>query len=152
MATWTIVSAFPCDASNYYYDFLLTPLSHAKAPCGTIIHPSVYFVRDVYDRLGFTGELNPYVDGLNNFQMSGFVKHEVQGSVSMDPWRASLADLGGPDLKSCRVLVCGRAGVGKSTLINKVFGSIVVSIAISLAANMEIMLGRDHSTWKLTIR
>ncbi|KAI0540934.1 hypothetical protein GGR58DRAFT_458415 [Xylaria digitata] len=96
-----------------------------NTPCGTIIHPSVYFVSDVYDRLGFTGELNPYTDGLNSFRHSGFVKHEVQGSAYMDPWRATLADLGGPELKNCRVLVCGRAGVGKSTLINKVFGSIV---------------------------
>ncbi|KAI8950753.1 hypothetical protein F4801DRAFT_318396 [Xylaria longipes] len=96
-----------------------------NAPCGTIIHPSVYFVSDVYDRLGYTGELNPYIDGLNSFRQSGFVKHEVQGSVHMDPWRATLADLGGPELKNCRVLVCGRAGVGKSTLINKVFGAIV---------------------------
>ncbi|KAI0870076.1 hypothetical protein GGS24DRAFT_505127 [Hypoxylon argillaceum] len=96
-----------------------------NTPCGTIIHPSVYFVSDVYDRLGFTGELNPYVDGLNNFRLSAFVKHEVEGNISMDPWRATLADLGGPELKNCRVLVCGRAGVGKSTLINKVFGSIV---------------------------
>ncbi|KAI1754447.1 hypothetical protein F4782DRAFT_31474 [Xylaria castorea] len=96
-----------------------------NAPCGTIIHPSVYFTIDVYDRLGFSGELNPYVDGLNRFRQSGFVKHEIEGNISMDPWRATLADLGGPELKNCRVLVCGRAGVGKSTLINKVFGAIV---------------------------
>ncbi|KAI0408135.1 hypothetical protein F4802DRAFT_550661 [Xylaria palmicola] len=96
-----------------------------NTPCGTIIHPSVYFVSDVYDRLGFTGELNPYIDGLNNFRHSGFVKQEAQGTAYMDPWRATLADLGGPELKNCRVLVCGRAGVGKSTLINKVFGTVV---------------------------
>ncbi|KAI1433516.1 hypothetical protein GGR50DRAFT_688257 [Xylaria sp. CBS 124048] len=94
-------------------------------PCGTIIHPSVYFITDVYDRLGFTGELDPYIDGLNSFRQSGFVKHEVQNNAYMDPWRAALADLGGPALKNCRVLVCGRAGVGKSTLINKVFGTVV---------------------------
>ncbi|KAJ3569337.1 hypothetical protein NPX13_g6121 [Xylaria arbuscula] len=98
-----------------------------NVPCGTIIHPSVYFVSDVYDRLGFTGELNQYNDGLNTFRHSSFVKHEAHGSVFMDPWRATLADLGGPELKNCRVLVCGRAGVGKSTLINKVFGSIVTT-------------------------
>ncbi|KAI0866151.1 hypothetical protein F4860DRAFT_459102 [Xylaria cubensis] len=96
-----------------------------NVPCGTVIHPSVYFTVDVYDRLGFTGELNPYVDGLNKFRQSGFVKHEVEGNVYMDPWRATLSDLGGPELKNCRVLVCGRAGVGKSTLINKVFGAVV---------------------------
>lgn len=110
---------------------MLTVLFHPQVPSGTIIHPSVYFVNDVYDRLGFTGELNPYIDGLNNFRHSGFAKHEVQGNVYMDPWRATLADLGGPELKNCRVLVCGRAGVGKSTLINKVFGATVVSIHCS---------------------
>ncbi|KAI2643451.1 hypothetical protein GGS21DRAFT_542183 [Xylaria nigripes] len=96
-----------------------------KVPCGTIIHPSVYFVTDVYDRLGFTGELEPYLDDLNNFRQSAFVKHESQNNACMDPWRATLADLGGSELKNCRVLVCGRAGVGKSTLINKVFGTVV---------------------------
>ncbi|KAI3323148.1 hypothetical protein HD806DRAFT_498124 [Xylariaceae sp. AK1471] len=96
-----------------------------NTPCGTIIHPSVYFVCDVYDRLGLAGGLNSYLDGLNIFRQSSFVKHEVQGSAYMDPWRATLADLGGPELKNCRVLVCGRAGVGKSTLINKVFGTVV---------------------------
>ncbi|GAP87641.1 putative ras GTPase [Rosellinia necatrix] len=96
-----------------------------NTPSGTIVHPSVYFVSDVYDRLGFTGEIHQYGDGLNNFREVNFVKHEVRGSAYMDPWRATLADLGGPELKNCRVLVCGRAGVGKSTLINKVFGSIV---------------------------
>ncbi|KAI8625009.1 hypothetical protein F5Y19DRAFT_451960 [Xylariaceae sp. FL1651] len=94
-------------------------------PCGTIIHPSVYFLCDVYDRLGLASDLNAHLDGLNNFRQTSFVKHEVQQNVYMDPWRANLADLGGPELKNCRVLVCGRAGVGKSTLINKVFGAVV---------------------------
>lgn len=57
----------------------------------------------------------------------------------MDPWRATLADLGGPELKNCRVLVCGRAGVGKSTLINKVFGSIVVSMPIRASYRLNLM-------------
>jgi hypothetical protein len=106
---------------------LLTTLSYLEAPCGTIIHPSVYFLSDVYDRLGLASGFNSYLDGLNNFRQSSFVKHAVQENVYMDPWRATLADLGGPELKNCRVLVCGRAGVGKSTLINKVFGAVVVS-------------------------
>ncbi|KAI0199046.1 hypothetical protein F4808DRAFT_227317 [Astrocystis sublimbata] len=96
-----------------------------NVPSGTIIHPSVYFVTDVYDRLAYSGELNPYLEGLNEFRKTAFIKHEVRGNVYMDPWRATLADLGGPELKNCRVLVCGRAGVGKSTLINKVFGAVV---------------------------
>ncbi|KAI1266061.1 hypothetical protein F5Y18DRAFT_416856 [Xylariaceae sp. FL1019] len=94
-------------------------------PGGTIVHPSVYFINDIYDRLGLGGNMMQYAEGLDNFRQSRFAKHEVYGKVHMDPWRASLADLGGEELKNCRVLVCGRAGVGKSTLINKVFGSVV---------------------------
>lgn len=145
-ATWITVSSFLSGVSDHPDDFLLTALCYTEAPCGTIIHPSVYFVRDVYDRLGFTDELNPYVDGLNNFQMSGFVKHEARGHAYMDPWRASLADLGGPELKNCRVLVCGRAGVGKSTLINKVFGSTVVSTTMVLTGEY------GNHAWKRPLR
>lgn len=112
---------------------MLTSLFYPEVPCGTIIHPSVYFVSDVYDRLASSGGHDSYLDGLNEFRQLKFLKHEVQGNVYMDPWRASLADLGGPELKNCRVLVCGRAGVGKSTLINKVFGTVVVSLFVNVA-------------------
>lgn len=86
----------------------------------------MYFICDVYDRLGIAGDLSPYLDDLNGFRQSSFVKQEIEGNIYMDPWRANFTDLGGPGLKKCRVLVCGRAGVGKSTLINKVFGTVVV--------------------------
>ncbi|KAI1823366.1 hypothetical protein F4861DRAFT_336782 [Xylaria intraflava] len=118
-----------------------------KIPCGTIIHPSVYFITDVYDRLGFTGELDPYIDGLNNFRQSNFIKHEVQNNVYMDPWRAVLADLGGPQLKNCRVLVCGRAGVGKSTLINKVFGTVVTEESSKDHGIHDVDEGFEMDTW-----
>ncbi|KAI0398217.1 hypothetical protein F5Y17DRAFT_473413 [Xylariaceae sp. FL0594] len=100
-----------------------------NTPCGTIIHPSVYFICDTYDRLGISGELGPYLDDLNAFRQSNFVKQEIEGIIYMDPWRADFTDLGGPGLKKCRVLVCGRAGAGKSTLINKVFGTVVTQVS-----------------------
>ncbi|CAJ2506729.1 Uu.00g079150.m01.CDS01 [Anthostomella pinea] len=94
-----------------------------SAPYGTIIHPSIYFVSDLYDRLGIADPLALFLDDLCTFRQDKFRR---QGRVHVDPWRADLAaDMGGYDLENCRVLVCGRAGVGKSTLINKVFGTIV---------------------------
>ncbi|KXJ95977.1 hypothetical protein Micbo1qcDRAFT_231121 [Microdochium bolleyi] len=91
------------------------------APCGTIIHPSVYFVLDLYNRLGVGESLAPTLDALDAFRRSAFMK---RGRATLDPWIAEseLGSLGRGALKDCRVLVCGRAGVGKSTLINRVFG------------------------------
>jgi len=39
-----------------------------------------------------------------------------------DPWMMALKTAPEATAKACRILVCGRTGVGKSTLINKVFG------------------------------
>jgi hypothetical protein len=130
---------------------MLTTLSYLEAPCGTIIHPSVYFVCDVYDRVGLAGDLNSYFEGLNDFRQSCFHKHVVQGNAYMDPWRATLSDIGGPELKNCRVLVCGRAGVGKSTLINKVFGTVVVSRSALSPANRQKSAPKDFLSRKLTV-
>lgn len=93
-----------------------------NVPWGTIIHPSVYFVSDLYDRLGISDPLASYMDDLIEFRK---IKLKRRGNFSLDPWRADVGDVGSFELKTCRVLVCGRAGVGKSTLINKVFGTIV---------------------------
>ena len=41
-------------------------------------------------------------------------------------------DLDQGDLKAFRALVCGKAGVGKSTLINEVFGLDLVSLSCPL--------------------
>lgn len=54
-------------------------------------------------------------------------RNEQHPSVR-DPW-LTLEMEAAPqaDVKACRILVCGRTGVGKSTLINKVFGVPMVS-------------------------
>ncbi|KAH7034861.1 uncharacterized protein B0I36DRAFT_84926 [Microdochium trichocladiopsis] len=91
------------------------------APCGAVIHPSVFFVLDLYNRLGIGESLVPINDALDTFRKTAFMKRKRD---TLDPWIAEseLGALGRGALKDCRVLVCGRAGVGKSTLINKVFG------------------------------
>ncbi|KAH9901759.1 hypothetical protein F4778DRAFT_737580 [Xylariomycetidae sp. FL2044] len=94
-----------------------------EVPCGTIIHPSIFFISDLYDSLGLADPLAAYIDDLDPFRRLKVSKSG--GRIHLDPWRADLADYGSAELKNCRVLVCGRAGVGKSTLINKVFGTIV---------------------------
>ena len=90
---------------------------------GTIIHPSVFFLADTYSKLGIKQALKHYVDDINGFRTS-----YVQGE-ERDPWiverRFDLGDFN--NLKDFRILVCGQAGVGKSTLINKVFGINMVS-------------------------
>ena len=45
----------------------------------------------------------------------------------VDPW-ATLRNFRDPEVKAFRILVCGRTGVGKSTLINKVFGVDLVKL------------------------
>jgi len=91
-----------------------------------VVHPSVYFVLDLYNRSGVGESLAAIADPLEAFRGSAFMKRRRD---MLDPWIAEseLGAMGRGTLKDCRVLVCGRAGVGKSTLINRVFGFPVVS-------------------------
>ncbi|THZ23904.1 hypothetical protein D6C90_09289, partial [Aureobasidium pullulans] len=82
---------------------------------GTIIHPSVYFVMDVYARHGIELAMKPFQKDIDRFR-------DEQHSDMRDPWLTMLETAPQGDVKACRILVCGRTGVGKSTLINKVFG------------------------------
>ncbi|CAD0055019.1 unnamed protein product [Aureobasidium pullulans] len=82
---------------------------------GTIIHPSVYFVMDVYARHGIELAMKPFQKDIDRFR-------DEQHSDMRDPWLTMLEAAPQGDVKACRILVCGRTGVGKSTLINKVFG------------------------------
>ncbi|KAI9158009.1 hypothetical protein HJFPF1_05994 [Paramyrothecium foliicola] len=81
-------------------------------PMGTIIHPSVYMIMDTSDK------------GLVSLHASPFYKHlepwRRYSIGTLQPWeQAQKEEL---DDIAVRILVAGKAGVGKSSLINKVFG------------------------------
>ena len=92
--------------------------SSKSAVQGTIIHPSVYFVFDVYSHaflncknLHFRNEIitwRPNMTPVDGFWGEGEIE--------------SIQDPG-----AIRILVCGNSGIGKSTLINEVFGTDLVN-------------------------
>jgi hypothetical protein len=88
----------------------------------TIIHPSVYFLQEIYERHGIGPALKCFASDLAEF------RDTVVPNNKPDPWfierQFTDGDLEEP--KDFRILVCGRAGIGKSTLINKVFGEVLV--------------------------
>jgi hypothetical protein len=88
----------------------------------TIIHPSVYFLQEIYERHGIGLALKCFASDLVEF------RDIVVLNKKLDPWfierQFTEGDLEEP--KDFRILVCGRAGIGKSTLINKVFGEVLV--------------------------
>ncbi|KAH7060920.1 hypothetical protein B0J12DRAFT_650686 [Macrophomina phaseolina] len=85
-----------------------------EAPWGTIVHPSVYFLLETYPRLGIKKALKDLEADLQKFRDESMI------SAGPSPWvriREFTADT-----QSCRILICGNTGVGKSTLLNRVFG------------------------------
>lgn len=85
-------------------------------PFGCIIHPSVYLIMDIYARFGIELAMRRFEKDINRFR-------NEQHPNTRDPW-VTLQTEAAPQtsVKACRILVCGRTGVGKSTLINRVFG------------------------------
>jgi hypothetical protein len=89
----------------------------------TTIHPSVYFLQDVYPRLGISKELKQIASDLAEYRKCNYVLR-----ATLDPWVLERQFRGADfERKDFRILICGRAGIGKSTLINKVFGEDLVS-------------------------
>lgn len=105
--------------SHYLRIAFSAPTNLDQAPQGTIIHPSVYHCLD---------EFVVQASTLNNMSDRGRIEN----------WRAKMLGTehhflnqgfwsdgdpqGNDELKTIRILVCGNTGVGKSTLINQVFG------------------------------
>ena len=91
-------------------------------PTGIIMHPSVYFLLDTYANLGIRDGLGPLLVNLETHRVKSSLKYISGGkSPQYDPWVLNLfpESSGG---HSCRILLCGLPGAGKSALLNKVFG------------------------------
>ncbi|KAM0426584.1 hypothetical protein ACHAPT_008277 [Fusarium lateritium] len=84
---------------------------------GTMIHPSLFCVLDRYPRYFELPNLRALKVQISNFQET----YLVEDSESLAPWLRDM-QLQASGVKAFRILVCGKTGVGKSTLINKVFG------------------------------
>ena len=90
-------------------------------PQGTIIHPSVYQCLEFF--VIQTLSLNRMLDEkrIENWRPKMLGKwHYVANQGSWDDEDAEPLEYG--KLKTIRIVVCGSTGVGKSTLINRVFG------------------------------
>ncbi|KZL82982.1 peptidoglycan binding domain protein [Colletotrichum incanum] len=85
---------------------------------GTIIHPSVYFLLDTYPMLGIKEALQGLDEQLKSFKKRCMVYVSNGEVIPSDPWVRDIL----PEHSTCRILICGNTGVGKSTLLNKVFG------------------------------
>jgi Uncharacterized alpha/beta hydrolase domain (DUF2235) len=93
-------------------------LTHV-APQGTIIHPSVYQLLDEYLVTALTKDALAHRENLEKWRSK--MLGEKSDLLNQGFWTERSA-LEIEDLKSIRILVCGNTGVGKSTLINQVFG------------------------------
>lgn len=83
------------------------------------MHPSVYFILETYPRLGIEKALKDLKENLQEFRVAYLM------STGPDPWvREREFEM---KMRSCRILICGNTGVGKSTLLNRVFGIPMVS-------------------------
>ncbi|KAF4970313.1 hypothetical protein FSARC_2633 [Fusarium sarcochroum] len=86
-------------------------------PYGNMIHPSLFCILDRYPRYMDLKNFQNLRTPISNFQDSHLVAQEDQ----LAPWLNDM-QLEASGVKAFRILVCGKTGVGKSTLINKVFG------------------------------
>lgn len=114
------------------------PTDHDEAPQGTIIHPSVYHCLDEFVVQASTLSKMPDRGSIENWRgkMLGTQHHVLnQGFWSDgDP-------LDNDGLKAIRILVCGNTGVGKSTLINQVFGvNVDNQVVSSLRTQIHLIL------------
>lgn len=115
----------------------------AHGPSSTIIHPSIYFLQDIYERHGIGQALKKFANDLAAFRACMF-----KPSTDMNPWfieRQFSKDCF-QEPRDCRILVRDRAGIGKSTLVNRVFGVDVVShiaLEVEICAKTSTQTGRS---------
>ncbi|KIV98906.1 hypothetical protein, variant [Verruconis gallopava] len=83
---------------------------------GTIIHPSLFVILDRNPKMYEQGLFK-----LRKLELADFQERCFDDERRVQPWLEGL-HLQASGVKAFRILVCGKTGVGKSTLINKVFG------------------------------
>jgi predicted GTPase len=88
-----------------------------KGPWGNIIHASLFSILDRNPKMYDQGLFKLRKTELADFQERCL----ASGETEIQPWLEGL-QLQASGVKAFRILVCGKTGVGKSTLINKVFG------------------------------
>ncbi|KIX95928.1 uncharacterized protein Z520_08183 [Fonsecaea multimorphosa CBS 102226] len=84
---------------------------------GTIIHPSVFCILDRYPRFYEQSRFKSLKKPLADYRD----RYLLEEGGAIPPWLEGL-QLQASGVKAFRILVCGKTGVGKSTLINKIFG------------------------------
>ncbi|KAH6656525.1 hypothetical protein BKA67DRAFT_618608 [Truncatella angustata] len=84
---------------------------------GTIIHLSVFCILDRFPKYLELNSFKPLKRSLADYQADCV----LDNATSLPPWLQGM-QLQASGVKAFRILVCGKTGVGKSTLINKVFG------------------------------
>lgn len=89
------------------------------APQGTAVHPSVYLLLDWQLGLTLDMETFPVYPHLQRWKYRTL---GYQGEIPVQGFWNDFRKQEIDDLGAIRILVCGNAGVGKSSLINKVFG------------------------------
>jgi uncharacterized protein (DUF2235 family) len=108
----------------------------SEEPFGTLIHPSMYCLLDRHSRFYEQSLFKHRKKDLADFQERCMVETE-----QVQPWLEGL-ELQASGVKAFRILVCGKTGVGKSTLINKVFGVEMVSILLWSGSRLTRADGR----------
>lgn len=91
-----------------------------KAAQGTTLHPSVYLILDEYSNVFLDRKalsFRSHIEGLRSTVLSNDIFWSERETVDIE------------EPGAIRILVCGNTGVGKSTLINEVFGVQVVRSA-----------------------
>lgn len=96
---------------------------------GTIIHPSVYQLLDEFLYTALNKKAQQFHEQIGNWRpkMLGMLGDELN-LLNQGFW-ANRECVHVDDLQVIRILVCGNTGVGKSTLINRIFGIEIVSLA-----------------------